>query len=54
MIQDVDKSLEALVVPVSLVLTMLVNSHNLQGHAGTNKTCFLIKRDFFQKGMHRH
>ena len=37
-IQDVDESFDALVVPKPLALSILVNSsHSLQGHACTNK-----------------
>ena len=52
-IQDGDKSFEAYIIPKSLALTILVNSPNLQGHTGTNKTYFLIKRDIFWKEMHK-
>ena len=27
--------------------------HSLQGHAGKNKTHSLMKRDFFNKGLHK-
>ena len=50
-VQDIDKSLEAFVIPKSLALTILVNSSNLQGKAGTCNTYSLIKIDFFWKGM---
>ena len=50
-VQDADKSFETLVIPKSLALTVLVNSHNLWGHAGTNKTYSLIKRDFYWQEM---
>ena len=46
-------SFEALLVNISLALTILVNSHNLQGNMGTCKTYSLIKRNFFWKGMHK-
>ena len=36
MIQDGDKYFEALVVPKTLTLIILVNSHNYWGYAGTN------------------
>ena len=36
-IQDVDKPFQAILIPTFLALTILVNSHNLQGYAGTNK-----------------
>ena len=35
--QEADKFLEVLVIPKHLAVTILVNSHNLQGYAGTNK-----------------
>ena len=49
--QDTDKYFEALVVTKSLALTILVNLQNLQGHAGTNKTHSLIKRDLIWRKM---
>ena len=51
--QDTDKSFEALVVPKSLDLTILVNSHNLQWPVSANKSYSLIKRDLFWKGRHK-
>ena len=50
-IQDANESCDAFVLPKTLALTILVNCNNLQGHAGTNKTYPLVKRDFFWKGM---
>ena len=50
-IQDDNKDFRALVVDKTLALTILINSHDYQDNAGTNKTYFLIKRNFFQKGM---
>ena len=37
LVPDSDKTFEALAVPKSLALTILTNSNNYQGHAGTNK-----------------
>ena len=52
-IQDGDKSFEALVVSKSLALTTLVNFHNHQGHTGTNKTYSQIKEMSFGRGMYK-
>ena len=41
-IQDVSKSFEALIIPKSLTLTLLVTLHNIQGHIGTKK--FLLEK----------
>ena len=49
LIQDGYTSFDTLVAPKFLDLTILVNSDN--HHAGTNKTYFLMKRDFFWKEM---
>ena len=49
--QDGDKSFEALIVPRSIIPTILINSHHLQVHTGTTKSYNLIKREFFWKGM---
>ena len=45
-------SLEAQIVPKSLALTSLVNSH-FQGHACINRTYCLIKRNLFWKGIEK-
>ena len=50
--QASDKNFEALIVPKSLIPIILINSHHLKGHAGKTKSCSLIKREFFWKGMH--
>ena len=50
-ILDADKSLENLRALKSLVLIILVDSDNSQGHASTNKTYSCIKR--CTKGMHK-
>ena len=52
-LQDVEKSFEALVVLKSLALMILANSHSLQAHAGTSKTYSLIKRELFWKMKHK-
>ena len=51
LVQDGEKAFEALVVPKTLTLTTLVDSHNHQAHAGTNKIYSLIKTKLFWKGM---
>ena len=50
-IQDGDKSFKALKVPRSLIPTILINLHHLQGHAGTTKSYSLIKMEFFWKSI---
>ena len=37
-----DKDFKTLVIPKTLALTALVNSHNYQGDVGTNETYSLI------------
>ena len=49
--QDGNKSFEVLIIPRSLIPAMLINSHHLQGHAGTTKSYSLIKMEFIWKGM---
>ena len=51
LIQDSGKIFETLIVQESLVTTILINSHYLQGHTGMNKTDGVIKRDSFKKDM---
>ena len=46
-IQDADKSSEALVISRSLSLAILINFQSLQGNTGTNKTYVLIKGTYF-------
>ena len=53
LMQDNNKSFEALAVPKSLALTILIKSHNLQRHARTITLYCLIKRDYFWKGMQK-
>ena len=45
---------KALKVPKSLVPTLLIDSHNLQGHAGIVKIYFLIKNTSLGKAWQRH
>ena len=45
-----DISFEALIVPKSLALAILVSSNYLQGHTNIDKIYPFIKRDFFWKG----
>ena len=47
------KDFEALIVPRSLIPTIPINSHHLQGYAGKIKSYIHIKREFFSKDMHK-
>ena len=49
-VQDGIKSFEALVAFKSTALTILVNSHNYQGHAGTNKNILSIQKRLLLEG----
>ena len=53
-IQDANISFEALVVPMSLALTILVNLHNLQGHAGAKNILLNQKRLLLKRNVQRH
>ena len=49
LIQDSDKSFPALAVPKCLALTILVNSHNYQGHVTKTENILSSKEASFGK-----
>ena len=50
-LQDGDKYFEALIVPKPIALTILGNSHNLQGQAGTIQKHIALSNRFLSKAM---
>ena len=50
-VSDHSKDFCALVIPKAWRYTILVETHDKMGHQGNNRTCSLIKRQYYWKGM---